>query len=68
MRRPSSGRRHRTARIGGGHFRQDYPEKNPACATFNISVRRAADGTMQVARVPIPAMPDELKQVIEENK
>jgi succinate dehydrogenase / fumarate reductase flavoprotein subunit len=24
----------------GGHFRQDYPDKDPACATFNVSVRR----------------------------
>ena len=52
----------------GGHFRQDYPEKDPACATFNVAVHRGADGTMQVARVPLPPMPDELKAVIEENK
>ncbi len=52
----------------GGHFRQDYPDKDPACATFNISVRRSADGSMAVSRVPIPQMPDDLKQVIEENK
>jgi succinate dehydrogenase / fumarate reductase flavoprotein subunit len=52
----------------GGHFRQDYPDKDPACARFNVSVRRGPDGTMQVRRVPIPPMPDELRQVIEENK
>ena len=52
----------------GGHFRQDYPEKDPAFATFNIAVRRGADGTMQVSRVPIPPMPPELKQIIEENR
>jgi succinate dehydrogenase / fumarate reductase flavoprotein subunit len=52
----------------GGHFRQDFPEKDPACATFNIAVRRQADGGMEVMRVPIPPMPTELKQVIEENK
>jgi succinate dehydrogenase / fumarate reductase, flavoprotein subunit len=52
----------------GGHFRQDHPDKDPAYATFNISVRRGPDGSMQVLRVPIPAMPDELRQVIEENK
>ena len=52
----------------GGHFRQDFPEKDPACATFNIAVRRQADGGMEVMRVPIPPMPAELKQVIEENK
>jgi succinate dehydrogenase / fumarate reductase flavoprotein subunit len=52
----------------GGHFRQDYPDKDPAFATFNFVVRRGADGAMQVSRAPIPPMPDELKQVIEENK
>jgi succinate dehydrogenase / fumarate reductase flavoprotein subunit len=52
----------------GGHFRQDFPEKDPSYATFNITVRRGADGGMAVSRVPIPPMPPELKQVIEENK
>jgi succinate dehydrogenase / fumarate reductase flavoprotein subunit len=52
----------------GGHFRQDHPEKDPACATFNIAVRRGSAGTMEVLRVPIQPMPEELKQVIEENK
>jgi succinate dehydrogenase flavoprotein subunit len=52
----------------GGHFRQDFPDKDPAYATFNITVRRGADGSMAVSRVPIPPMPDELKLVIEENK
>ena len=36
--------------------------------TFNIVVRREPDGAMQVARVPLPDMPAELKQVIEEEK
>jgi succinate dehydrogenase / fumarate reductase flavoprotein subunit len=52
----------------GGHFRHDYPDKDPAFATFNFVVKQAADGQMQVSRAPIPPMPDELKQVIEENK
>jgi len=52
----------------GGHFRDDCPEKDPACATFNIVVRKAADGRMELARQPIAPMPPELKQVIEENK
>jgi succinate dehydrogenase / fumarate reductase flavoprotein subunit len=52
----------------GGHFRQDYPEKHPEYATFNIAVRRGDDGSMVVTRVPIPPMPEELKKVIEENK
>jgi succinate dehydrogenase / fumarate reductase flavoprotein subunit len=52
----------------GGHFREDYPERLAEFGTFNIVVRRARDGSMQVARVPIPAMPDHLKQAIEEQK
>jgi succinate dehydrogenase / fumarate reductase, flavoprotein subunit len=52
----------------GGHFRQDYPDKDPAFAKFNIVVRAGADGSMQVTHVPLPEMPAELKQVIEENK
>jgi succinate dehydrogenase / fumarate reductase, flavoprotein subunit len=52
----------------GGHFREDYPQKADAFATFNIMVKRAGDGAMQVSRVPIPAMPDYLKDVIEEQK
>jgi succinate dehydrogenase / fumarate reductase flavoprotein subunit len=52
----------------GGHFRTDYPDKDPAFAAFNIVVRRGTDGLMQVARASIPEMPAELKKVIEDNK
>jgi succinate dehydrogenase / fumarate reductase flavoprotein subunit len=52
----------------GGHFRQDYPEKDPAYATFNIAVKPGPGGEMQVSRAPIAPLPVELKQVIEENK
>ncbi|HET8932856.1 MAG TPA: fumarate reductase/succinate dehydrogenase flavoprotein subunit [Polyangiales bacterium] len=52
----------------GGHFREDYQNKDPACATFNIVVKRDADGEQRLRREPIPPMPAELQQVIEENK
>jgi succinate dehydrogenase / fumarate reductase flavoprotein subunit len=52
----------------GGHFRDDYPDKDPAFATFNIVVRKGRDGGMEISRAPIPAMPTELKAVIEEMK
>jgi succinate dehydrogenase flavoprotein subunit len=52
----------------GGHFRADYPDKDPEFGSFNIGVRRTADGGMQLSRVPIAPMPAELKKVIEENK
>ncbi|HXD15581.1 MAG TPA: fumarate reductase/succinate dehydrogenase flavoprotein subunit [Vicinamibacterales bacterium] len=52
----------------GGHFREDYPEKAAEFGTFNIVVKQARDGSMQVSRVPIPPMPGDLKQAIEEQK
>ena len=52
----------------GGHFREDYPDKTPEFGKINITVRRAADGSMEVRRVALPEMPAELKQVIEDNK
>ncbi|MSO45506.1 MAG: fumarate reductase/succinate dehydrogenase flavoprotein subunit [Acidobacteria bacterium] len=52
----------------GGHFREDYPEKDPACATFNVSTRPGPGGAMQVSHVPLPSMPDYLKEVVEEQK
>jgi succinate dehydrogenase / fumarate reductase flavoprotein subunit len=52
----------------GGHFREDYPDKNPEYATFNIVTRKGTGGQMEIRRVPLPPMPAELKQVIEEQK
>ena len=37
-------------------------------AKFNIVVRKNAAGGMEVSRLPIPEMPDELKRVVEEMK
>ena len=52
----------------GGHFRDDYPDKDKNFATVNFIVRKGSDGRMEVARAPIPEMPDELKRIIEEMK
>jgi succinate dehydrogenase / fumarate reductase, flavoprotein subunit len=52
----------------GGHFRDDYPEKDAAYGKFNIVIRRGQDGRMQLSRAPIPELPSELKRVIEEQK
>ncbi len=52
----------------GGHFRDDYPDKDPAYATFNIVLRKGTDGKMQLERRTIPPMPGELKAIIEEQK
>ena len=50
----------------GGHFRDDYPDKDPAQAAFNIIVRKGADGAMQLSKEPIPPLPAALARVIEE--
>jgi succinate dehydrogenase / fumarate reductase flavoprotein subunit len=52
----------------GGHFREDYPSKVDEFGTFNIMVKRQPGGGISVSRVPLPAMPEYLKQVIEEQK
>jgi succinate dehydrogenase / fumarate reductase flavoprotein subunit len=52
----------------GGHFREDYPDKDPALGKINIVTVKAADGSMEVRRVPIPEMPPELKAIIAEEQ
>ncbi len=52
----------------GGHFRDDFPEKNPVYADFNIVVTRGTSGDMTVSRVQIPPMRRDLTEIVEENK
>ncbi|HEY4415623.1 MAG TPA: hypothetical protein VGO57_08025, partial [Verrucomicrobiae bacterium] len=52
----------------GGHFREDFPDKDPEAQKYNNVISKQADGSMALRREPIPAMPEELKQVIEEMK
>jgi succinate dehydrogenase / fumarate reductase flavoprotein subunit len=52
----------------GGHFRDDYPDKVAEYAKFNIVVRQAPDGSMQLERRPIPPLTPELAAIIEEQK
>jgi succinate dehydrogenase / fumarate reductase flavoprotein subunit len=52
----------------GAQFRDDYPEKSAEYGSFNIVVRRGANGAMELERVNVRPLPDELKQVIEEQK
>jgi succinate dehydrogenase / fumarate reductase flavoprotein subunit len=52
----------------GGHFREDYPDKAAEFSTVNVMVKQGSDGAMHLSRVPIPPMPDYLKDVIEEQK
>jgi succinate dehydrogenase / fumarate reductase flavoprotein subunit len=52
----------------GGHFRDDFPDKVGKFGKVNLVVRKGPDGRMQLEEVPIPEMPAELKQIIEEMK
>src|SRR5262245_47781222 len=52
----------------GAHFRDDYPDKEPAAGKVNSVIRRGPGGEMQLRRDPLPDLPAELKQVIEEMK
>ena len=52
----------------GGHFRDDYPEKDPAFGAFNIVLTRRPDGGMDLTRQPLTPMPAELQQIIEEQR
>ena len=50
----------------GGQFREDYPEKVSEFGKINFVIKKGDDGQMNITNVPIPEMPDELKQIIEE--
>ena len=52
----------------GAHFRDDYPSKDNKFGSFNIVIRKGPRGEMQIMREPIPPMPLELSQIIEEMK
>jgi succinate dehydrogenase / fumarate reductase, flavoprotein subunit len=50
----------------GGHFRDDFPNKDASGGKMNIVVYKDSDGSMRTRREPIPALPEDLRQVIEE--
>src|SRR5579862_6254596 len=52
----------------GGHFRDDYPDKNAEWGGYNLRISKGADGQPRLERVPVVPLTDEMKQVIEENK
>jgi succinate dehydrogenase / fumarate reductase flavoprotein subunit len=52
----------------GAHFRDDLPKADPAFGKVNVVVQKGSDGNMRIERRPIPPLPAELKQIIEEMK
>ncbi|HYY89703.1 MAG TPA: fumarate reductase/succinate dehydrogenase flavoprotein subunit, partial [Chloroflexota bacterium] len=49
----------------GGHTRDDYPSTDPALGKVNVVTRRV-NGEMTSVLEPLPEMPDELKQIVED--
>jgi succinate dehydrogenase / fumarate reductase flavoprotein subunit len=52
----------------GAQFRDDYPTKSDEYSGFNIVVSKGPSGEATLRREPIPPMPEELKQIIQEMK
>jgi succinate dehydrogenase / fumarate reductase flavoprotein subunit len=52
----------------GGHFRDDYPEKDAEWGKCNLQIVRGTDGRPMVRRAPVVPLTDEMKQIIEEQK
>jgi len=51
----------------GGHTRDDYPKTDPNFGKINIVTRRL-NGELKLSHEPRPEMPDDLKQLLEEQK
>ena len=52
----------------GGHFREDFPDKDPVAAKFNTVIRKGSDGSMELSHVAIPPLRADLAQIIEDQK
>jgi succinate dehydrogenase / fumarate reductase flavoprotein subunit len=50
----------------GGQYRDDFPQKDPDWGKLNLTLKKQPDGSMKLNGLPIPEMPAELKQIIEE--
>ncbi|RBY89710.1 fumarate reductase/succinate dehydrogenase flavoprotein subunit [Blastococcus sp. TF02A-30] len=50
----------------GGHTRDDFPATDAGWARTNLICSRAPDGSVALARQPLPEMPAELAEIFEE--
>ncbi|MEO6588493.1 MAG: FAD-binding protein, partial [Pyrinomonadaceae bacterium] len=50
----------------GGQFRDDYPSKVEEFGKVNFVIKKDDNGKMNIKKVAIPEMPDELKNIIKE--
>jgi len=49
----------------GAHTREDFPDSDPRWGEQNVIVRRR-DAELEVVCQPLPVVPDELKQLLED--
>ena len=52
----------------GGHFRDDFPDKDGKLGKLSTAIRKGRDGAMQLEHVPVPPWPADLQKVIDENQ
>jgi len=52
----------------GGHFREDFPDKDKKLGKLTTVVRKNKDGTMALEHVPVPQWPADLQAVIDEQQ
>ncbi|MGQ0765038.1 MAG: fumarate reductase/succinate dehydrogenase flavoprotein subunit [Gemmatimonadota bacterium] len=52
----------------GGHFRDDFPDKDAGFGSVNHVLRKGSDGRMELEQVPIPTLPAELRAIVEAEK
>jgi succinate dehydrogenase / fumarate reductase, flavoprotein subunit len=51
----------------GGHFREDFPDKDQKFGKLTTMVRKGPDGRMQLSHVPVPQWPAEMQKIMDEN-
>jgi succinate dehydrogenase / fumarate reductase flavoprotein subunit len=52
----------------GAQFRDDFPEKSAEFGGITIVIRKAADGSMQVSREPVPPLSEAHQAIVDANK
>ena len=52
----------------GGHFREDYPDKDAEWGKVNLELSRGPNGAIESRKIPVRPMPEDLQLAIEENK
>ncbi|TMB99588.1 MAG: fumarate reductase/succinate dehydrogenase flavoprotein subunit, partial [Chloroflexi bacterium] len=50
----------------GAHTRDDFPKTEAGWGSLNVVVRRRADGAMEIAQEPLPHMPSELGELLQQ--